>query len=99
MTPSGGWSCRGSISTSISGRGELMTDRRPASRAVTEVRSNDTSSISAAGRLDDVAVTDGTPSGLIINPESWPATTRVTLTSPVALLTATSAIQADHAAP
>jgi len=40
-----------------------------------------------------------TPSGLIINPESCPATTRVTLTSPVVLLTATSAIQADHAAP
>jgi hypothetical protein len=36
---------------------------------------------------------------LIINPESCPATTRVTLTSPVAVLTATSAIQADHAAP
>ena len=101
-TPSGGWSCRGSISTSIFGTsGNLMMGYAPHSRAATVVRSNGTSSISA--RLVDWITLPSiwwrTPSGLIIRPESWPATTRVTLTSPVALLTATSAIQADHAAP
>jgi hypothetical protein len=40
-----------------------------------------------------------TPSGLIIKPASWPTTTRLTCTSPVARLTSTSATQAAQAAP
>src|SRR3954465_5399102 len=101
-TPRGGWSSRGSLNTPASGAaGNLMMGWAPHSRAGADVRSNGTSSISA--RLVDWMTLPWiwwrTPSGLIIRPESWPATTRVTLTSPVALLTATSVTQADQAAP
>ena len=40
-----------------------------------------------------------TPAGLTIKPASWPTTTRFTCTSPVTRCTATSATQAEKAAP
>ena len=98
----------GAIATSTGGPCVLARSRLPSSHRGASTDSSSArlfasrySTWSCISRKRNASASPPTTAGprSIRAPESCPATTRVTLTSPVALLTATSAIQADHAAP